>query len=261
MPAFNKGTSTYHTVQGLYWRNTTGELLAVEGSNSHCLPGLWHELWEEISSGHSWSQTLLLSGKKINTLQLSATLPTLEQIRSNFPPNFQEEALVTKVAEIECADGLILGMVTSRPVSLADDAFSTWAENFVLSETQFQPFGQLSQDSNPKHRRISEEVADIFELKLKNVSKDDQWDVCGREKFLNRVYGFVQKDLPILLALPAFPCKSPNSKKVGGIMPDYAEHIALDVLRDFVMEVNKVYAPGATLWVISDGHVFSDCSK
>jgi pyoverdine/dityrosine biosynthesis protein Dit1 len=44
-------------------------------------------------------------------------------------------------------------------------------------------------------------------------------------------------------------------------MPDMAEHIALDVLRDFVNEVNKVYAPGATLWVISDGHVFSDCSK
>jgi pyoverdine/dityrosine biosynthesis protein Dit1 len=91
------------------------------------------------------------------------------------------------------------------------------------------------------------------------VSKDDQWDVCGREGFLNRVYGFVDKNLPILLALPAFPCKSPNPNKAGGIMPDLAENIALDVLHDFIKEVNAVYEPGATMWIINDGHVFSDC--
>lgn len=152
-------------------------------------------------------------------------------------------------------------MVTSRPASLADDAFCTWAEQFILTETEFQPFAQLTEAANPEHRDITEQVTEIFEKKLKNVSKDDQWHVCGREKFMDRVYGYVQKSQPILFALPAFPCKSPNSKKVGGSTPDLAENIALDVLRDFIEEIKKVYQYGATMWVICDGHVFSDCSK
>ena len=44
-------------------------------------------------------------------------------------------------------------------------------------------------------------------------------------------------------------------------MPDLAENIALDVLYGFIKEVNAVYEPGATMWIINDGHVFSDCSK
>lgn len=260
MPALNKGTSTYHSVNALYWRNASGDLLAVEGSNSSTLPEAWSQLREEIlSSNASWSQRSLPSGKQINTLHITADIPALNNIRANFPPAQQDEQLVTKVAEVQHPDGLILGMLTSRPQSLADDAFGQWAENFILLETQFKPFAQLSATSNPEHRRICEQVADIFEQRLKNASRDDQWDVCGREAFLNRVYGFVERDIPILLALPAFPCKSPNPNKVGGTMPDLAEHIALDVLREFVQEVCKVYQPGATLWVISDGHVFSDC--
>jgi hypothetical protein len=262
MPAFNKGTSTYHCVQGLYWRNAEGALLSVEGSNSKILPDLWPKLWEEIRSDNgSWSRKRLPSGKWINTLPIRTAHPELLNIRSNFPPSRQEELIVSKIAEIEQPDGLVLGMLTSRPQSLADDAFSTWAENFILSETEFQPFAQLSPESDPEHRRIVEEVTTIFEKQLKNLSKDDQWDVCGREHFMNRVYGYVERSLPILLALPAFPCKSPNPNKVGGTTPDLAEHIALEVLRNFIKAVCEVYKPGATMWVISDGIVFSDCSK
>ena len=128
-------------------------------------------------------------------------------------------------------------------------------------ETEFEPCALLSASSNPEHRRVSEEVADLFEERLKNTSRDDVWHVGGRTSFVNHVYGYVQKDQPILLCLPAFPCKSPNQNKVGGTTPDLAEHIALDVLRGFVKEIHTIYAPGATLWIISDGHVFSDCSK
>ncbi|KAF2008483.1 hypothetical protein BU24DRAFT_497934 [Aaosphaeria arxii CBS 175.79] len=260
MPALNKGTSTYHSVHGLYWRNASGELLAVEGSNSQTLPQLWTSLRAEIlDQSNSWSRQRLPSGKEISTLHIKAQIPELTHIRANFPPNHQDEELVTKVAEVQHADGLILGMLTSRPKSLAADKFGLWAENFVLLETQFRPFAQLTDAANHEHRAIVEKVATIFETKLKNASRDDQWNVTGRNAFMNRVYGFVERNIPILLALPAFPCKSPNSNKVGGTMPDLAEHIALDVLRDFVKEVNKIYAPGATMWVISDGHVFSDC--
>lgn len=258
----NKGTSTYHCTQGLYWRESDGSLLAVEGSNSHALPEAWPQLREEICSAHgSWSHLRLPSGRQINTLQINADIPALHHIRANFPPSYRDEELHTQVAEVVHPDGRVLGMLTSQPKSLAGDAFSTWAQNFILLETQFQPFAQISQNSDAEHRRICEAITEIFERTLKNVSRDDQWHVSGRESFVNRVYGFVEKGLPILLCLPAFPCKSPNPNKVGGTMPDLAEFIAMDVLRNFIKEVCQVYQPGATLWVISDGHVFSDCSE
>ena len=32
-------------------------------------------------------------------------------------------------------------------------------------------------------------------------------------------------------------------------------------LKKFVEEIEKIYDAGAKLWIISDGHVFSDCSE
>ncbi|KAI8939080.1 hypothetical protein NX059_004919 [Plenodomus lindquistii] len=263
MPPLNKALSTYHCIQGLYWRNASGELLAVDGSNSKSLPEIWTHLKQTVcSSEGSWTQLQLPSGKNIKTLQIAAEIPALLNIRSNFPPSYQHEPLNTQVSEIEHDNGLLLGIITSRPKSIRLDGFNIWAERFVLLETEFKPFARISTSSTPwaaRHRDTCATIAEIFERRLKNVSRDDQWDVCGREAFLNRVYGYVDKNLPIQLALPAFPCKSPNPNKVGGIMPDLAEHIAMDVLHDFIKEVNTVYEPGATMWVINDGHVFSDC--
>ena len=265
MAPLNKSINTYHCIQGLYWRDASGELLAVEGSNSKSLPEIWTQLKDIVcATDASWNQLQLPSGKAIKTLQINASIPALLNIRSNFPPSFQQEELNTQVSEIQHANGLFLGILTSRPKSVKVDGFGIWAERFVLLETEFQPFAHISTSATPwaqKHRETCAVIAEIFERRLKNISKDDQWHVCGKEVFLNRVYGYVDKNLPIQLALPAFPCKSPNPNKAGGIMPDLAEHIAMDALHAFVQEVNSVYAPGATMWVINDGHVFSDCSK
>jgi hypothetical protein len=265
MAPLNKSINTYHCIQGLYWRDASGELLAVEGSNSKSLPEIWTQLKDIVCSAEaSWNQLQLPSGKAIKTLQINADIPALLNIRSNFPPSYQQEELNTQVSEVQHENGLFLGILTSRPKSVKADGFGIWAERFVLLETEFQPFAHISTSTTPwamKHRETCATIAEIFERRLKNISKDDQWHVCGKEVFLNRVYGYVDKNLPIQLALPAFPCKSPNPNKVGGIMPDLAEHIAMDTIRDFIKEVNSVYAPGATMWVINDGHVFSDCSK
>ncbi|KAF2687667.1 hypothetical protein K458DRAFT_360217 [Lentithecium fluviatile CBS 122367] len=256
----NKGMSTYHSIQGLYWRESDGTLLAVEGNNSQALSDAWPLLREEICSNHkSWARLRLPSGKQINMLHITADILSLQHIRSKFPKSHRDVNLHTQVSEIEHPNGRVLGVVTSRPIYLVDDAFCRWAEQFILLETEFQPLAQLSQWSSAEHRKTCETVTEIFERRLKNVSRDDQWLAGGRESFMNRVYGFVEKSLPILLCLPAFPCKSPNPNKVGGTTPDLAEHIAMDVLRDFVEEVCQVYKPGAQMWVISDGIVFSDC--
>jgi hypothetical protein len=265
MPPLNKALATYHCINALYWRNATGELLAVEGSNSKPFPEAWTQLKDIVcSTQEAWSPLELPSGKKIKTLQITASIPALQSIRSNFPPSYQQQEINTQVSEIEHENGLTLGMVVSRPKSVKPDGFTIWAERFILLETEFQPFATMGTSNAPwerQHREVCNTIAEIFERRLKNVSKDDQWVHGGREVFLNRVFGYVDKNLPIQCALPAFPCKSPNPNKVGGIMPDLAEHIAIDVLHEFIKEVNTVYEPGATMWVINDGHVFSDCSK
>src|SRR6185436_17323058 len=50
-----------------------------------------------------------------------------------------------------------------------------------------------------------------------------------------------------------------NLGKVSGANPDAGEALALRTLESFVKAVREIYGPGARLWVISDGHVFSDC--
>ena len=257
----NKGTSAYHLIQGLYWRESNGTLLAVEGHNSRALEDAWPALREEICTNQAaWTRLQFPSGKQINTLRITTDIPSLQHIRSQFPSSYRDEDLYTRVAEIEYPNGRVLGVLTSRPQSLINDNFATWAEHFILLETKFEPLATLSQTALAKHRETCESVTEIFEKRLKNMSENDQWNLGGRASFMNRVYGFVEKDLPILLCLPAFPCKSPNPNKVGGAMPDMAEYIAMDVLREFVEEVCQIYKPGAQMWVISDGIVFSDCS-
>jgi hypothetical protein len=106
-----------------------------------------------------------------------------------------------------------------------------------------------------------QQITDLFDRTLRHVTKRDQWHVFGRDHFLQRVVYFVSRNLPIELCLPAFPCKSSNLDKVSGTLPDRGERIALETLHTFVCAVQKVYDPGALLWIISDGHVFSDCSE
>jgi len=73
-----------------------------------------------------------------------------------------------------------------------------------------------------------------------------------------QVRSLVQANGTIQLTLPAFPCKSPNSDKVLGTLPDMAERMSLRFLRQLCDEIEKVYVPGARVLICSDGHVFGD---
>ncbi|QBC45404.1 isocyanide synthase family protein [Iodobacter fluviatilis] len=68
----------------------------------------------------------------------------------------------------------------------------------------------------------------------------------------------VQTGETIQLTLPAFPCKSPNSDKVLGDLPDMAERMSLRFLKQLCDEIEKVYVAGARVLICSDGHVFGD---
>ena len=63
---------------------------------------------------------------------------------------------------------------------------------------------------------------------------------------------------PIHFLFPAFPTKSPNTKKVLGRLPDMAEENALRFLENVLAELKQLYPPGARISICSDGRVFSD---
>lgn len=76
--------------------------------------------------------------------------------------------------------------------------------------------------------------------------------------FLAQVYAKVQSNQPILMCLPAFPFKSPNTRtKVLGRLPDKAEEFALAHLDGLCAAIKHEYAPGAQLMIISDGLVYN----
>lgn len=121
---------------------------------------------------------------------------------------------------------------------------------------------------NEKPIKVSEGVgalkyhelfADFFSANLKNTIRDDEWDACGRDYFINRVRYFTDRFIRIECILPAFPCKSSNSNKVGGAVPDKGEELALRRLIKITQDAKEIYPPGVKIWIVSDGHVFSDC--
>ncbi|MEU0940615.1 isocyanide synthase family protein [Embleya sp. NPDC005971] len=75
---------------------------------------------------------------------------------------------------------------------------------------------------------------------------------------LDRLARFVDRDEPVVLTLPAFPCKSPNPNKVLGRLPDEGERLSLAFLDRLCAAIARVHPPGARMLICSDGHVFAD---
>jgi pyoverdine/dityrosine biosynthesis protein Dit1 len=115
------------------------------------------------------------------------------------------------------------------------------------------------QQSRGEQPRMTEQITDLFDSYLRYQGKDDRWAHEGRTHFTERVRHFTARNAPIEFCLPAFPCKSSNRDKVTGPDPDTGEELGLERLHGFVEAVERIYEAGAKVWVISDGHVFSDC--
>lgn len=73
-----------------------------------------------------------------------------------------------------------------------------------------------------------------------------------------KVQRFIERNRPVEFVILAFPCKSPNPRKVLGKLPDLAEELSLEFLQSFTEHVSHFYPPGARVRICSDGHVFSD---
>ncbi|SCU95201.1 LADA_0G14202g1_1 [Lachancea dasiensis] len=137
-----------------------------------------------------------------------------------------------------------------------ENEFNDWLVAHILEQTR------MSLDHSfifTNRENYAGQFTDYFARNLKNTTSNDQWEAGGRDQFLQRVKYFTDRNLTIQCILPAFPCKSSNFEKVHGAAPDKGEEFALRRLISATEEVQNFYPPGMKLWIVSDGHVFSDC--
>ncbi|CEP62887.1 Dit1p LALA0_S06e06128g [Lachancea lanzarotensis] len=159
-----------------------------------------------------------------------------------------------KVTEFhQAGESQIRGIITTLE---NENQFNDWLIGHILEQARL--------DSDEKHFRLNEKPYDelftsYFADNLKNTTLKDEWESGGREHFLERVKYFTDRYLTIECILPAFPCKSSNVNKVHGAIPDKGEELALRRLIAATREVQSFYPPGMKIWIVSDGHVFSDC--
>ena len=137
-------------------------------------------------------------------------------------------------------------------------AIDAFFANLILSQTSFQQTHPIQH--TPESITLATKIVNLFDSYLRyHGGINDQWESHGREYFTHCVRHFTAQNAPIEFCLPAFPCKSSNLDKVIGKDPDKGEEIALERLHSFIEAVDGIYEPGGRLWIISDGHVFSDC--
>ncbi|KAI0546581.1 Pyoverdine/dityrosine biosynthesis protein-domain-containing protein [Xylaria curta] len=286
----NYGSSPFYSILGLYCRSPDGQLLNTEGREAETITYHWPAIFDQLNSEKA-TFTPVPSGLPVETScidvvsNLSDTSLYQSYIRLRARETYRENS------------NCYVGIISHRSQDNQEGAFREWIETLFLSKTTLQPsLGQELQVTRPEYKSVAEriwewvktwfapktimrvrldqqsktpirgncefvaeQITTLFERMLRNTAEADEWDCSGRDYFFRRVLDFVNRNETCQMALPAFPCKSPNDIKVGGSRPDMAERIALETLRDFVRNVRKLYAPGAVVHVIHDGHLLSSC--
>lgn len=107
---------------------------------------------------------------------------------------------------------------------------------------------------------LAARVTLLFEnLLLFDQPGKNAWNSIGKLKFSILARGWIERNMTIPMVLPGFPCKTPNKEKAAVNVPDGAEYEALVTLQRFCTRVQSVYDQGCRIWIVSDGHAFSDC--
>lgn len=247
----NTGSSPYHAIKALYCRGPSGDLLSIEGVASNSIRNHWHGV-----------QDLVRTTPEISVAQLSVTTTDVSRaINSTICADAASHSHFAR--ELYRPDGDyhvgLISCILNGDLGV-EDPFRDWLHKFILSETSLKPSEQCPRHLEAKSAQTTECITSLFATALKNVASNDEWEI-GMPLFKRQVQDFVVRNERIQMSLPAFPCKSGNVRKVGGSGPDMAERIALRTLQSFAKDVRQLYPPGVTIWIVSDGYVFSDCSK
>ncbi|KAI9677069.1 MAG: hypothetical protein M1817_006908 [Caeruleum heppii] len=250
----NSGTAIYHEIQAIYARRPTGELLHVSGRQQTLVSGAWSAISKDLTA-HA------------DSAPPSSASPTpwepspSSSWASDFTGSTEDGEKLLWVRELQRdGENQIVGILSlESPESASYADFRQWFMHLVLSSPGLHLTSLPMLPETDEMRRYPELIADLFDRTIRNVGDDDQWESTGRAYFIERLRFYTSRMARIDFCLPAFPCKSSNPDKVTGIDPDKGEAIALRGLEAFVEAVQKVYAPGVKVYIVSDGHVFSDC--
>ncbi|KAI0522111.1 Pyoverdine/dityrosine biosynthesis protein-domain-containing protein [Xylaria bambusicola] len=287
----NYGSSPFHQSLGLFCRSPDGRLLNVEGKNAEAITSQWPTIFEQLRINNTTFETLP-SGLLVETTSFDIASHLLGH-------SFDDSHTRIRVREIyretyKC----YVGYIANQSQDSYDEAFLGWIETLFILKTTLQPplsqelpalthsdslstveriwqwiktlflpststkmqLDEISKSSLHLHGElVTEKITVLFEQMLRNTSANDEWNSSGREYFTRRIRDFVNRNERCQMVLPAFPCKSPNDQKVGGSKPDMAERIALETLWAFTKRLEEIYPPGATVWIIHDGHLLSSC--
>ncbi|KAI1209608.1 Pyoverdine/dityrosine biosynthesis protein-domain-containing protein [Annulohypoxylon truncatum] len=237
------GESVYYRYQAAYVRSWSGDLLYCTGPGVNRIQGNWD----------------LISVVLDTQSPTPPTQPYFHHVKLN--GDFQgQEFHELRQASTSTFTGIILSDVADHANAKQD--FETFFCQLLLREANFAITHQstsLNPVSLDRYDQATEEIVSLFDRFLRYQGENDKWIESGRAYFAERVRHFTSQGRRIELCLPAFPCKSSNIDKVTGKDPDRGELLALERLHSFVEAVEKIYDVGAKLWIISDGHVFSDC--
>lgn len=238
----NKDLSTYSKFLCLYTRNMSSyELFSIQ-DKQNCQ---FTEHWDEFST--KLQQKM---GKKTKYDTTEYIFDTEEAVKMT-----PFHSVSIKVSEYKNSEeNQVRGVITTIE---GENDFNDWFVYHILCKCQLQYSyqQQLSHEID-----YAELFTQYFEDNLKNTIHDDEWiTMNGRGYFKERVEYFTKRFKRIECILPAFPCKSSNSNKVHGVVPDKGEELAFTRLIAATKEISQFYPPGMKLWVVSDGHVFSDC--
>lgn len=241
MEVSNAGISIFHRFQASFIHDGKGTLLFTSGPRKQLL----EDNWEVINSFIHLQESTVRPANRIASIDINEPVEGLRL--------YQQCQLQDGVAK-----GLLLA-AESKDNSVGED-FEYFFVQLILDQLDFALYNPTEAPSSPSpHVRVTGKIVSLFDSYLRYQGNEDKWEAGGRRVFEERVRHFTSQGAQIQLCLPAFPCKSTNTNKVTGTSPDRGEALALNHLHSFVEAVEKIYKPGAKLWVISDGHVFSDC--
>lgn len=243
MDISNEGSSFYHRLIGLFQRNDTGVL-------QYCTKSEISQNWPLIQSS--------LRGISVSRAEEETIfIPKFKRAFISFP----DYGTVIAYELVQAETGHIVGLILNADKDYTISVFETFFATTLLNQVSFcssKPV--LSASAFPYDpNSMTEALVNLFDKRLRYSGANDQWNSVGKAYFTERVSHFVLRGARLELCLPAFPCKSSNTDKVLGVLPDLGEALALEWLHDFVQAVEDIYSPGAKLWIVSDGHVFSDC--
>lgn len=271
----NRGSSIYHQIHAVYARSLDGTLLYISGRHGKETKEAWPGIMAEVKGqrntplhGHLDRQERVLA-----VANMWEPLPKLSSIAKSWSNEKRISTIKSSEKESPVHNNLgiqefqrpsekqIVGILMDAPEDSEVKAeFQEWFVFLLLHETRLNSADFST--TVDRSEKLAREVTRIFEYKLRNIATDDQWESGGgRVLFEQQAQHFIARNRTIEFCLPAFPCKSSNLQKVTGVDPDRSEESALWRLDNFVKHVEQIYEPGAKVLVVSDGHVFSDCSK